>query len=421
MTQKMDAKKLFVSFMAIASILVLVASVSASNLASNVQVEVEGINAAANDVAIVAGETITVKVYFESDVNTSDVTVEAELDGKDIDVEAKTTKFDVETGKTYRKTLTLKVPSELKDQLSDDVTLTIKVDGDDAETEREYELRIQRDAYTAAIRNVVVDQSVDAGETFPVDVVLQNIGYNNLDNVYVIVSIPTLGVSKTAYFGDIVALECDDDDDAVENYGVDVDRKCNEDDEDTTVGRLFLQVPYGVDAGSYALEVKVESDEMTSTMSKQLNVVNDFANEVVVSGTSRTVAVGEDAEYELLIVNPTDKVKVYRIVTESSGDLSSSAETTLVAVPAGSSKNIKVVASADEEGEYTFNANVFSGNELIETVALKASVEGKSAVTNPIVILTVILAIVFVVLLIVLIVLIARKPERSEEFGESYY
>jgi preprotein translocase subunit SecG len=45
--------------------------------------------------------------------------------------------------------------------------------------------------------------------------------------------------------------------------------------------------------------------------------------------------------------------------------------------------------------------------------------EGKAV--NPIVVLTVVLAIIFLVLLVVLIVLIGRKPQKSEEYGESYY
>ncbi len=65
--------------------------------------------------------------------------------------------------------------------------------------------------------------------------------------------------------------------------------------------------------------------------------------------------------------------------------------------------------------------NVISGNEL-NTVALNTQVEGKSVASkNPITVLTVILAIVFLVLLVVLIVLIGKKPNKSEEFGESYY
>ena len=44
--------------------------------------------------------------------------------------------------------------------------------------------------------------TVNAGDLFPVDVVLQNVGYNNLSDMYVIASIPALGISKTAFFGD---------------------------------------------------------------------------------------------------------------------------------------------------------------------------------------------------------------------------
>ena len=256
---------------------------------------------------------------------------------------------------------------------------------------------------------------------------MKNVGYNNLDDVFVTVSVPALGLRQSSYFGDIVALECDEDDSDVENYGVDVegpnkDRRCNEDDEDTIVGRLYLEVPFGVQAGAYDVEVVVENDDATSEMTRQITIVNDFTDEVIVGSTRKSVAVGQEAEFNLLIVNPTDKVKVYTVMSESSGGLSSSVETTAVAVPAGSSANVRVVASAQEAGEYQFNARVLSGNTVVESVPLAVSVtEGKSSVTDPVVILTVILAIVFIVLLIVLIVLIAKKPEKSEEFGESYY
>jgi len=63
---------------------------------------------------------------------------------------------------------------------------------------------------------------------------------------------------------------------------------------------------------------------------------------------------------------------------------------------------------------------VFSLNgELLYVVNMTKSVDSGSS--SPIVALTVILAIIFVVLLVVLIVLMGKKPEKSEEFGESYY
>ena len=184
---------------------------------------------------------------------------------------------------------------------------------------------------------------------------------------------------------------------------------------------IFLNMPYDAKAGTYTLQVKVRNDDATTSSSTQFNVQNNVANEVAVDNSQKSVAVGENAEFNLLLVNPTNQVKVYRIVTESTSGLSSSADTSVVAVPAGSSKNVRITASAQEAGEYQFTTSVFSGEQLVESVPMTVKASGSSAASNPLVILTVILAIIFVVLLIVLIVLMSRKPERSEEFGESYY
>jgi len=403
---EMNTKNLMVSFVAIAMALFLVATVSASNLASDITVKVDGIVATGNDVSIVAGETVSIKVYFTADEDDTDVTVEAEIEGEKADVNAMTKPFDVEAGKKYSKVLTLKVPYELKDQLSDDVTLNIEIDGKEHKTKLdEIILRVQRASYNVEIKSIGIPQTVDAGETFPVDIVVKNIGYNDLDDLYVIVSIPKLGIEKTSYFGDLVSDEWEYDD---------------EDETDTWSGRLYLKVPYDVLHGIYTLEVEVTNDDTTSNEIRDIIIENDFYENVIVTSTGKTVAVGENAEYELLIVNPTDKLKVYRIVTESSGSLSSNSGEAVVAVQAGSSKTVTITANANSEGEYSFNVNVFSGEKLVDTVTLNLKTE-EGAITSPIVVLTIVLAIIFLVLLIVLIVLITKKPEKSEEFGESYY
>jgi len=415
----MKSKNILVSFLAIASVLFLVATVSASDFSVEL-VEVNDVDVT-NDISVIAGETIKLEVYFDSFVNTSDVKVKAEIEGEKTDIDARTVSFDTESGKRYRKVLTLKVPSELKDELSDDLSLNIKIwNGDYKETE-DYTLRVQRESYSADVKSISTTQTVEAGELFPVDVVLKNVGYNDLDDVYVTASIPALGVERKSYFGGLVALECDEDVDSTEeNYGVEIDRKCNEDDVDTVSGRLYMKLPFSADAGIYTLEVEVTNDDTTMSEVRQVVVENDFTGNVITTSHRKTVASGENAEYNILIVNPTNKLKVYRIVSESSADLSTSASDSVVAVPAGTSKTVKITANAVSEGEYNFDVNVFSGETLVDAVTLSTNVEGKTA-TNPIVVLTVILAIIFIVLLIVLIVLMGKKPEKAEEFGESYY
>ena len=405
----MNTKKLLVSFVMLLSVLFLVATVSAAQLATLSSVEVDGLNVN-SDPALVVGDSVDVRVEFSSLVNASDVTVEVEIEGDKKDVKAETRSFDVESGREYTRTLRLEVPFDLKDSLSDFATVNVEVSGDGFRTEASYTLRIQRESFNANIVSVSVPQTVKAGETFPVDVVLKNTGYNDLDDVFVTAKISALGVERTAFFGELVALECDDDDTAVENYGVNINRKCNEDDEDTVNGRLFLQAPYDAKSGTYTLDVMVENEDTTSSQTAQVVVKNSFSSgNFVVSGN------------QLLIVNPTNEVVVYRLIPESTGTLSVSVSDSLVAVPAGSSKAVTVSAVSSVEGTQVYSVNVFTADgTLVDTVNFSTTTQGRSA-SSPIVVLTVILAIIFVILLVVLIVLLTRRPEKPEEFEESYY
>ncbi len=305
--------------------------------------------------------------------------------------------------------MVLSIPYELKDAVSDDLTLIIQVDGKSYKSDlADITLKVQRPSYNAEIKSISVSQTAEAGETIPVDVVLKNMGYNNLDDVYVRAKIVELGVEQTSYFGDLVKLENDTSD--------------NDKDVDTVSGRIYLKIPYDVKAGSYTVEITVKNDDTESRALKTIVIENDFANSVIVTSSSKTVAAGKTAEYDLLIVNPTNKLKVYKVVTESSADLSSSTESAVIAIPAGSSKAVKVTATSNTEGAYTFNVNVFSGDKVVDTAALSLNVEGKTTATNnPIVILTIVLAVIFLVLLVVLVVLLGKKPSQTEDLGESYY
>jgi len=396
------------SFVAIASILFLVATVSAGAIADSVEVEVEGIDPYSNTVAVVAGERVLIEVEFNALEDDTDVTIEAELEGEKINVDAITRPFDVEQGSRYTKLLILTVPYELKDEVSDTLDLNIEIDGQDHKTDlAQVSLSVQRPSYNADIKSISVSQTAEAGENLPVDIVLTNRGYNDLDDLFVTARIVELGVEKTAYFGDLVAIEVDGNDH-------------DDDNQDTVSGRIYLEVPFDAEAGIYTVEVAVSNEDTDGTAMKQIVIENDFANSVIATSSSKTVAAGESAVYDLLIVNPTDKLRVYRVVTESSADIASSTESAVVAIPAGSSKAVKVSATANTDGAYNFNVNIFAGENIAETVTLTLNVQGKSA-SNPIVLLTVILAIVFLVLLVVLVVLLGKKPSNSEEFGESYY
>ncbi len=406
--KNMETKKLLVSFLVFVSILLLAANVSATDVGSINSVKINSVNVLDNP-AIIAGDTIFVKTEFTSDVNASDITVEVEIKGDRKDVRIETSLFDVEEGNSYTRTLKLDIPFDLKDELSGFVDLNIEIGGSGYKTTDHYVLRVQRESYNLNTLSVSVPQTVNTGESFPVDFVLKNIGYNNLDDLFVTVKISALNIEKSVFFGDLVALECDDDSDSIENYGVDIDRRCFEDKTDTASGRIFLQLPFDVNPGIYALELETENEDFASSKTVQLVVENAFPNGHFI--------VSED---QLVIVNPTNQLVVYRLVPQSTGVISVSLSDNLVAVPAGSSKTITVDATSRVMGTHTYDVNVFAADgSLVDTINFTKTFEGR--VTSPIVILTIILVIIFIVLLVALIVLIGKKPKKTEEFGESYY
>ena len=400
----MNAKKLLVSFLAIMSVLLLVVTVSAASELVNVQkVKVNGISTSfggSGDISVIAGETLTVEVFFTALETASNVRIEAQLEGQKVDSETEVLVGDIEEGKKYSERFTIRIPYELQDEVSDDLSLEIEIFNRDFKTNFEdITLRVQRPAYNAVVMLIQTNGGLNAGETMSVDVVLKNIGYNDLDNTYVTVRIPALGLEKTDFFGDIIAVECDDDFTNIENFGVDLNRKCNEDDDDTVRGRIFLEIPFDTDTGTYTLEVEARNNDFNVVQTKQIFIENEVPETVFKSGTG------------LVIVNPTNKVKVYTIIPESPATVSES----VVVVPAGSSRTVTV----DPNTSGNVKVNVLSGEKLVGTVEFAGV--ARTTATDPIVVLTIVLAIIFIVLVVVLLVLLTRKPEKDEELNESYY
>lgn len=398
------------SFIAVLAIFAVVSTVSADDYSlQSVEVddhEVLGMTGVY--VGLTAGEKFGVDVEFVSNVYADDATVQVTIEGDDFDLSAESDEFWVQPNELVRKMLWFELPDELEDKIVDnDVSIEVEIDGDSV-YKNDLVLEVKRPSYKVDIKSISADQTVEAGQTLSVDVVLQNIGFNELDDIEVTASIPTLNVQKTVYFGDIVALECDEnpsDDDVP--YGEDTfDRFCDEDDEDSVHGTLSLKVPYDAAAGIYSLEIQVSGEDVTAKKAVQVEIENEFEKNVFKSGNT------------IYILNPTDSVKGYRLVPESPASITEN----LVFVSPG--ETAKIEFNPNSEGQYELDVSVFTTKgELVDTLTFSGQSGSKesSDSTSPVVILTVVLAIIFIVLLIVLIVLIGKKPEKSGEFGESYY
>lgn len=394
----------------IALAVLIAGTVSATDFASISLVKVNGVTG--NTVASFAGSTIPVEVQFVANTNASDTVVSAWISGHKGDTTVETKKFPAISGSTYVEFFSVPVPSDIDP--TEALTLQVMIDSDAGSVvynTTAIKLAAQRESYVIEILNVNMDTKVKAGESLLMNVVLKNRGYEMSSDTFVKARIPALGVETSAYFGDLSA--------------VDGTNQANPDKQDAGERSLALRVPANTPAGVYAVEIEAFNDDSVSTMTKKVAVVGaGDDSQVIPSSTAKTFAVGEKATYLMTLVNSGNKIRVYNVVVDAPTGLTVNTEDSIVAIPAGSSKTVKLEAVADKAGEYNFAVDVSADGSLVKTQSYTAKVEGTSSFVgstgNTTLVLTVVLAIVFVVLLVVLIVLLTRKPKK-EEFGESYY
>lgn len=406
---KMNSKFILVSLIAVLSIAMLGVFASAStntlNLAGQ-HVEIDGLPTTGVN-AVVAGDNLPVTLDFTALENASDVVISAWIQGHRSDRVEKDY-ADLISGNDYRARFSVLIPSNIDPE--EDLTLYVRVESDSGNWEDAYPLKAQRESYNLDVLLVDMDSTAKAGSTIAVGVVVKNMGRHETEDTLVTVKIPELGVTKTAYFEDLFPLDqCNDS-----------DNECTEDD--ARERKIFLTLPSDAKAGAYKVEISAYNSDTQTTVVKNL-VISEMGviGQVLANPSSKTFSAGEEITYELVLVNSGNKVAIYNLAPEASDSLSVSLSDSVAVVPAGSSKVVKVYVRAEKEGTYGFAVNAVSDDGKTTKTNYTATVKGKSVTNSNIIVLTIVLAIVFVVLVIILIVLLTRKPQKSEEFGESYY
>jgi preprotein translocase subunit SecG len=390
-------KTFWVSFLVVASVFVLMSFASADVNFSSVKVNGVETNVSGINAAVLAGNSVPLTVTFTATSTQSNVRLRAEFQGPNGDVQNEIFVGDIEANQTYLESLSLNVPSNIGDIQSDNLNLVLTVWNGNFQSQKTIVLRDQRQSYNVGIMSLNTVDSANAGSLLPVNVVLKNTGYNDLSDVYVTVSVPALGLQRTAYFGDLTNPSSNND---------------------TTSGTIYVQLPYNATPGAYTVQAEVRNSYLDTTAADTFNINNDFQSNVIADNSQQTSGIGQDVTYNLEIVNPTANIKVYQIVPQTTSGVSMSTDS-IVTVPAGTSRTVALVAKASSAGNYNMTVNVFSGGQLTGNTDLTLNTQG--GVSNPVIILTIVLAIIFVVLLVVLLVLVTKKPKKQEGFNESYY
>jgi|TARA_B100001971_G_scaffold214831_1_gene254731 uncharacterized membrane protein len=421
-TFNMKSKAIMVSFIALFAITFALSTVVAQGFVDITDVEFNGISMSldnvVNAVAIDASESVPVEVKFNSLTDIEDVRVKVYIEGFKNDIEDETSRFHVlGIGNKYVKRFTLKMPStEDFDDLSDDVTLLVRFSAKgETSFEETYALKVQRNLHSLNLLSIDLSDVVVAGNSVAVDVVIENNGYDRLDNVYVKASIPGLGVSRKVYAGDLAPT--------IDGFDDDIN--------DAVVKRVYLTIPNNAAPGNYEIEVEAYNYDASITALGRV-VIEDVQGGVLPSSTSKTISPGQESTFDLVLINPSNRMVVYNIMPEETKGVLVEISDPVVAVGADSSRTVQVKVRATEnadEGTYIVTVNANTDTGVTKQVSFSVSVEEPSKVgitgnamgTNNTVVLTVVLVIIFVVLLIVLIVLLSKRPAETEEFGETNY
>ncbi len=395
----MKRNLLLVPFIAVITLMIV--GFASANLATNIDTEFNGVTLGSG--ITMAGDVdsvVPVRIIFDADDDMDDVKVKVYMEGHREDVSVSTDRFDIEDGVTYTKLLKLKLPSDA-DDLSEEYTLYVEIVSKNDRTEEEYTISMQRESYTFEVLSVDYSSKVSAGDVFPVSVVVKNNGYNRMDDNYVVVSIPALGISTRGYMGDLIPTE------DYEDY---------DDEEDSAYKMVYLKIPENANANVYEMRIEVYNDDSETSITRLISV-DDSASMVLAAVKNKDLNAGETVTYDLIIVNSADDVTVFNL-NAVSGDVLDVSVPSVITVGPDSSETISVTVHADDKaaiGTYTFSVDV-NGKQIV----LGANVVGTNVSTS-VVALTVILVIIFGVLLAVLVVLLTRKEKPTEEVETSYY
>ena len=408
----METKKLLV-FLATLLVLTAMSSfvVSAQDIinTTTVRTRIDGHTISSErNFGVVAGESYNVMVSFDSLIDASDAEVSAWIQTQRSGRVDSSFVTDLKNGTFYpgsKNTLRLTIPEKIEP--TEELTLYVRIETDKGNWEESYTLIAQRESHKIDVLLVDMDNSIMAGETLRLSVVLKNVGSHISEDTMIKVRIPELGISRTTFFEDLAPV-----------------RVCDGCEIPNTRERILpIVIPEKSVEGIYTVEITAYNDQTEKSVVKTLRVQQPQTEGTFIANpAAKNFAVGEEAVYELILVNTGDNIVVYNLAPETNDALTISLSESIVVVPAGSSQTVNVYVKANREGTFGFGVNV-NADGLSDTARYNASVEGRKLTTsgNNLIAITIILAIIFLVLLVILVVLLTRRTEKTEDFGESYY
>jgi hypothetical protein len=254
----MKTKQILTSFMVALVALFAIGTVMAGDL--NITIDEVSVNDVSGGVSL-AGypeENVPIQVKFTANEDYDDVKLKVWIDGYKSDISTTTARFDVLEDSTYVKKVSLVLPNvNDMDDLDEELTLHVRLSDKNDEVETEYTIIMQRENYAAELLSVEAPVMANAGDVVAVDVVLKNIGSEELEDAFVTVSIADLGIAKKVYFGDLTPQD-------------DCDNDCSK--QDARERRVYLIIPTDALSGEYDMVIKASNYDITETVVQGITI-----------------------------------------------------------------------------------------------------------------------------------------------------
>ncbi len=329
------------------------------------------------------GSTVNIEVVLEGDANMTgglvelvdDVFVEAKIIGYEFgSISDMTGPFSVEAGKTYKKTLTISIPSDI--DASEVYSLRIEVSDAVDEEYVYFDLHIDEQRHSINIYDVLLNPSstVTAGNPVFVTVRLENLGEKKEEDVKVKVSIPELGISAINYIEELVTQIQENN----ELY------KDNE--ESSRQIDMLLRIPEDAETGTYEVRVDVEYNRGHSFLSESLSLnVQGLKEEEGVQtilnsdSTSKAASAGEEVVYKIMIANLGDEAGIYSVQVDGVSTWAElSVDPGFLTVMPDSTGEVAVKVSpfeAKESETHTWVARIMLGTTFIGELTFTTKVQ----------------------------------------------
>jgi uncharacterized membrane protein len=377
-----------------------------------------------NTPSIERGETLPVKVVFESQEDHSEVVVKSWINGYREDIEDETEEFDVFEDHQYVKYLYLDIPEDIG--ATEDYTLYVEIQNSvvfDGVAEAEIELQVQEISNVLEIKSIELYAGMDvcgcyleqihfgvcggcsisfeAGSTLYADIVVKNMGSQTQEDVYVKMSIPSECIERTIYLGDL-------------------------DSGETEKVTLYIILPE--QDGSYEIEVEAFNEDVSSKVEQEITIAESESEtdvSIMIPQTRINVVQGGSAVYSIYVAN-TGSAETFVVSVEGTqGWAIVQVNPMTFTLTEGQSKLVNISLTVDQEAlvaEHQFTVKVAYGNE-VKSYNFSANVTENSGLELRylLLIIGIVLAVAIVILLILLLTKNGKsKVEKSEE-EYSYY